>query len=399
MSVVPLVPLVPVSGVPGSCPARLVGSIWLGYASVCPARPPKYRASTSQQWRQLMPMSCGGNACPTAEGRDWNWSLQPIWRQGFLALTSLCPKKMVGYDQSWVCASWNWAFHNLLSSCSGKKRIFGCIRPQDRSAAVDLKDPCLPCVDLSGPQISPTVCVQRTGISVQGPALRAVPIAPCLHESSGGSPCSLERKGRVHSQLPRRLAHSGSVSGSVMRTQGFGALAPQPVGPLGQLEKEQTLPDAEDLFSRYGVGLGQSDSAPHAGTFSVSVNCLNTFKSRTAAPLKLFQRLLGHMAAVAAVTYVYIAAPYEIASTLTPQSRGGHGSAAHSGSELLRPAATSSPRDQTFRFFGQKCPWNRSPGRLWFTRMPPSRAGGTTFNRLAVSGFGRVPNCTGTSTA
>ncbi len=38
-----------------------------------------------------------------------------------------------------------------------------------------------------------------------------------------------------------------------MRTQGFGALAPQPVGPSGQLGKEQTLADAEDLFSRYGV--------------------------------------------------------------------------------------------------------------------------------------------------
>ncbi len=149
------------------------------------------------------------------------------------------------------------------------------MHPSPRSVCSGWSEgPVLPCVDLSGPQISPTVCVQRTGISVQGPALRAVPIAPCLHESSGGSPCSLERKGRVHSQLPRRLAHSGSVSGSVMRTQGFGALAPQPVGPLGQLEKEQTLPDAEDLFSRYGVGLGQSDSAPHAGTFSVSVELL-----------------------------------------------------------------------------------------------------------------------------
>ncbi len=32
------------------------------------------------------------------------------------------------------------------------------------------------------------------------------------------------------------------------------------------------------------------------------LNCLNTFKSRTAAPLKQFQRLLGHIAAAAAVT-------------------------------------------------------------------------------------------------
>ncbi len=126
----------------------------------------------------------------------------------------------------------------------------------------------LPRVDPSAPQAIPVVCVRRTGISVQSPALRAVPVAPCLHESSGGSPCSPERTGRAHSQLPRRLAYTSSVSGSVMRTQGLGALAPQPGGPSGQLGKEKTLPDAEDLFSRYGVRFGQSDSAPHAGTLS-----------------------------------------------------------------------------------------------------------------------------------
>ncbi len=59
-----------------------------------------------------------------------------------------------------------------------------------------------------------------------------------------------------------------------MRTQGLGALALQPVGPSGQLGKEQTLPDSEDLFSRYGVGFGQSDRAPHAGTRSVGVELL-----------------------------------------------------------------------------------------------------------------------------
>ena len=32
------------------------------------------------------------------------------------------------------------------------------------------------------------------------------------------------------------------------------------------------------------------------------LNCLNTFNGRTAVPLKFFQRLLGHMAAAAAVT-------------------------------------------------------------------------------------------------
>ncbi len=149
------------------------------------------------------------------------------------------------------------------------------VRPSQRLVCSDRPEGrVLPRVDPSAPQAIPAVCVRRTGISVQSPALRAVPVAPCLHESSGGSPCSPERTGLAHSQLPRRLAYTSSVAGPVMRTQGHGALAPQPVGPSGQLGKEQTLPGAEDLFSRYGVRLGQSDSAPHAGTRSVGVELL-----------------------------------------------------------------------------------------------------------------------------
>ncbi len=88
-----------------------------------------------------------------------------------------------------------------------------------------------------------------------------------------------------------------------MRTQGFGALAPQPVGPSSQLGKEQTLADAEDLFSRYGVWIRSIRQRAFTQERAQSVlNCLNTFKNRTAAPLKQFQRLLGHMAAAAAVT-------------------------------------------------------------------------------------------------
>ncbi len=81
------------------------------------------------------------------------------------------------------------------------------------------------------------------------------------------------------------------------------------------------------------------------------------------------------------------------------ESRGGRGRAARCGSKSLQPAAKPSPRGQTFHSFGQECPWNRSPGTLWFTRMPPPRAGGPRSTGLQCRGFGRVPNCTGISTA
>ncbi len=80
-------------------------------------------------------------------------------------------------------------------------------------------------------------------MAVQGPPLRALPVPPCLHEGRGGHPCP--------------------VTGTVVRSQGSGATAPQPVGALGQLGKEQALPCAENLFSRCGVRLGEYDGAPH----------------------------------------------------------------------------------------------------------------------------------------
>ncbi len=229
----------------------------------------------------------------------WYRSLQPIWRQGFSALTSFCPRKAVGYDQYWVCASWTGPFINLLSRCSCRTASsefkFGLQH-------LTWKTRTSMCRSFRATGHSCGLRSKDEHIST-GPALRAVPIAPCLHESSLSSPCSLERTGRAHSQLTRRLAHTGSVLGLVMRTQGFGALAPQPVGPSGQLGKEQTLADAEDLFSRYGVWIRSiRQRASRRNSLSQVLNCLNAFKNRTAAPLKQFQRLLGHMAAAAAVT-------------------------------------------------------------------------------------------------
>ncbi len=70
--------------------------------------------------------------------------------------------------------------------------------------------------------------------------------------------------------------------------------APQPVGFSGQLGKEQTRANAEELDS-----VNQTARLTQVRAQSV-LNCLKTLSGRTAVPLKLFQRLLGHMAAVAA---------------------------------------------------------------------------------------------------
>ncbi len=78
-----------------------------------------------------------------------------------------------------------------------------------------------------------------------------------------------------------------------MRTQGFGAQSPQPVGPSGQLGKEQTRPSAEDLFSRYGVGFGRTVSTPHRGMCSVGVELPEYIQGQDSGPTETFSEAPG----------------------------------------------------------------------------------------------------------
>ncbi len=119
--------------------------------------------------------------------------------------------------------------------------------------------------DPSATQTVSTVCVRRSGMAVQGPPLRALPVSPCVHEGCRGRPYPVTGSGRQDPQLPRRLAYSSQIQRAVGRSQGLGAPAPQPVGASGQLGKEQALPCAENLFSRCGVRLGEYDGTPHGG--------------------------------------------------------------------------------------------------------------------------------------
>ncbi len=149
------------------------------------------------------------------------------------------------------------------------------MRPSPRLVCSDRPEGrVLSCLDPPATQAIPAFRVRGTGVSVQGPALRAVPVASRLHQSRGGGPCPPERTRCAHSQLPRRLAHTRTVSQAVVCTQGPGAQAPQPAGPSGQLGKEQTRANAEDLFSRHGVRFGQPNSTPHPGACSVSAELL-----------------------------------------------------------------------------------------------------------------------------
>ncbi len=274
-------------------PSRLAGSWGPSDSAMRFSSPgvlPSSGASTSQQWRQPMPMTCERNLCPTGEGRDGTGPSSRYEGRVFQPLLHCAQEKR------WVTT--NLGSAHLDAHAEPRLRM----HPSPSSVcSIDLKTCTSMCRSFRTTGHSCGLRLKDEHIST-GPALRAVPIAPCLHESSGGSPCSLERTGRAHSQLPRRLAHTGSVSGSVMQTQGLVLSHLSQLGLRVNWEKSKLLPTQRISFLGMEFGFGQSDSAPHAGTRSVGVELLEYIQEQDAAPLKRFQRLLGHMAAAAAVT-------------------------------------------------------------------------------------------------
>ncbi|KAL0149293.1 hypothetical protein M9458_055331 [Cirrhinus mrigala] len=139
-------------------------------------------------------------------------------------------------------------------------------------------------LDFASTQTLSTVCFRGSSVSVQGAPIWPVPVPPRLYEGRGGGPDPALAEGHSHPQLSRRLAHHGSLARSVVRTQGPGAPAPQPSGPSGQPRKEQTLPSAEDLFSRHGAGLDQYDSLPHQRVHAVCAELSEIFQAQNSGP-------------------------------------------------------------------------------------------------------------------
>ncbi len=327
-----------------------------------------------------MPMTCERNLCPTGEGRDGTGPSSRYEGRVFQPLLHCAQEKR------WVTTNLGSAHLEPFIDAHAEPHLR--MHPSPSSVcSIDLKTRTSMCRSF------------RTGHSCglrskdehisTGPALRAVPIAPCLHESSGGSPCSLERTGRAHSQLPRRLAHTGSVSGSVMRTQGLVLSHLSQLGLRVNWEKSKLLPMQRISFLGMEFGFGQSDSAPHAGTRSVGVELLEYVQEQDGGTTETVSEAPG---AYGGGGHAAGAAPYETASTLAPWPSPEVGVAErHAGSKSLQPAAKPSPRGQTFHSFGQECPWNRSPGTLWFTRMPPPRAGGPRSTGLQCRGLDGSP--------
>ncbi len=261
-------------------------------------------------------------------------------------------------------------FMMLMQNC-----IFGCIRPQVQSAAFDLKDPyfhvsILPCH-------RPFLRFAFEGRAYQYKVLPfGLSLLPRFFTKvAEAALVPLREQGvRILTYLDDWLVLAQSQD-QLCEHRDLVLSHLSQLGLRVNWEKSKLLPTQRIYFLSMELdSVDQIARLTQERAKSV-LNRLNTFKCSMAVPLNQFQRLLGHMG-------------LRRRSQLAPLT----------GSESHRSAAKPSPHGETFRLFGE-CPWNRYPGMLWFTRMPPPPAGGPCSTGLQCRGFGRVPNCTGTSTA
>ncbi len=116
--------------------------------------------------------------------------------------------------------------------------------------------------------------------------------------------------------------------------------APQPVGASGQPGKEQTLPYAEDLFSRHGVGLGQPHSTSLRGACSVNAEMPGVSPAQEGGSTETFSEAPGAYGILSRYHAARIAS-YETASALASRPSPEMGMAPRHRPGLTHPVLPS----------------------------------------------------------
>ncbi len=394
-SVVPMVPLVWCLGA-GSCPAvSLAPKDHL--TRLCDSVRP-----ASSQVQRHPPHSSEGSRCPwlvrgisVLLAKDVMVPVPPAdMKAGFYSPYFIVPKKSGGL---WPILG----LRILMLKMLMQNRVFGCIRPQVRSAALTWR-PVLPCVDPSVPQAIPAVCVRRTSISVQVLPFGLSLSPRVFTKVAEAALVPLREQGvRILNYLDDWLILAQSQDQLCEHRDWWSRTsASWAFGSTGK--RANSCRCRGSLFSVWSLdSVNQTARLTQERAQSV-LNCLNTFKNRTAAPLKQVSEAPGAYGGCSG-SHTAGAAPYETASTLAPWPSPEVGVAEQ---HAAGPSHSSLPPNlhpvvRPFIPSGRSAPKkrNRSPGTLWFTRMPPPRAGGPRSTGLQCRGFGRVPNCTGISTA
>ncbi len=284
-------------------PSRwLLRTIRLGYAIQFARRPPKYRGFHSTTVRAAdAPILRAEIAVLLAKD-----AIEPVppadMRSGFYSPYFIVPKKSGGLRPILDLRVLNRALHRLPFKMLTPKRIFGCVRPRDWFAAIDLKDAYFHVSIL--PRHRPFLRFAFEGRAYQYKVLPfGLSLSPRVFTKvAEAALVPLREQGvRILNYLDDWLILAQSQDQLCEHRD----MVLSHLSQLGlQVNWEKSKLSPVQRISFLGMELDSvSQTARLTQERAQSVlNCLNTFKNRTVAPLKQFQRLLGHMAAAAAVT-------------------------------------------------------------------------------------------------
>ncbi len=224
-------------------------------------------------------------------------------RSGFYSPYFIVPKKSGGLRPILDLRVLNRSLHKLPFKMLTQKRIFECVRPRDWFAAIDLKDAYFHVSIL--PRHRPFLRFAFEGRAYQYKVLPfGLALSPRVFTKVvEGALVPMREQGiRILNYLDDWLILAQSRE-QLCEHRDLVLSHLSQLGLQVNWEKSKLAPVQRISFSRYGVGFGRTVSTPHRGTCSVGVE-LPEYNSGAGqrSPLKLFQRLLGHMAAAAAVT-------------------------------------------------------------------------------------------------
>ncbi len=301
-SVAPLVPLARSLGAWLALPSPsrwLLRTIRLGYAIQFARRPPKFRGI---RFTSVKPADAPVLRAEIAVllAKD---AIEPVppadMRSGLFSPYFIVPKKGGGLRPILDLRVLNRALHKLPFKMLTQKRIFGCVRPLDWFAAIDLKDAYFHVSIL--PRHRPFLRFAFEGQAYQYKVLPfGLSLSPRVFTKVvEAALVPLREQGvRILNYLDDWLI----LAQSRKQLSAHRDLELKHLSLLGlrvNWEKSKLVPTQRISFLGMEFdSVNQTARLTQERAQSV-LNCFKTLSGRTAVPLKLFQRLLGHMAAAA----------------------------------------------------------------------------------------------------
>ncbi|KAI2666079.1 ORF V: Enzymatic polyprotein [Labeo rohita] len=303
---VPLIPLATRLGAWLQLPSPsqwLIRMVRLGYAIQFTRRPPRYRGVLSTSVHSDTHAAVLRAEVAVLLAKD---AIEPVppaeMKSGFYSPYFIVPKKSGGLRPILDLRALNRSLLRLPFKMLTTKRMLTCIRPQDWFAAIDLKDAYFHVSIL--PRHRPFLWFAFEGRAYQYKVLPfGLSLSPRVFTKVAEAALSpLWQTGiRILNYLDDWLliAHSRDLLCEQRD------LVLRHLSHLGlQVNREKSKLSPVQRISFLGVELDSvSMTARLTNERAQSVlKCLESFRHKTAVPLKTFQRLLGHMAAAATVT-------------------------------------------------------------------------------------------------